>query len=1554
MPKSIHKIGSFSGGLDLLNDPRDIEDDAFVEGYNTMTDLEGKLRMMGGDVVHPSFSTSITEAKIDKGAGLFVLHTDHNFIPTVELLSITSRGAINDSGKYPYVLKTDTSHNLAVGDKIEIFDTTHLDGHYIVQSGTLDADEFTIWADNNTSAASDDAHVVDGYLTCGDGDFTSLVMSNHGAVTIYGPNNKLHTNMLTLGAGSYNHKTSSVSSVYHPQRWDWSKLGYWYQDGILRVYNKNYHYKTNLTGGAEAQLLSDHPTSYIYKPKTTWFPGCGSQEVAWKKGWYEAPGYIQSPRDWGMYRKFRHADAIDKDDFGQYGRHAIYMSDGAVDKTDANFKALTDAQLGTNLAPGSIFIRPRVLSSGNTAGEWSTNTSYKLGISYCYDRNLDDSYPQDSEVQEMHRFTEGSGNISTYADDGAIIIPSLDGEPIGISLQLYLKSGGNDFFGGADKWTSSTAQVTPHFWSPRMTGFRIWEIGTVTGSNADAVVSNYDSPYLVLEADFEKGVRAYAKSEWAPWSSYEMTDSGFDSAPYDDGHWDQEIVTHEEFLLLERPPYTYQDINEMGANDRFLNLKYKTQTVLNGRNYVGNFEANTKTVSTKFPGINYPAHYPELGFTTDVDDDTEETDPHRMIRYPDKICRSELWRWDSFNPYGVIEVGDQNDGQQITYMDSIGQMLLVWKDDSLHVYDTSNDLEQLISSHPFMGVDGEGQVCKVDTGIAWVNKNGVWYIDSKEGSAPGSLTEGKIDAITWASFYADGATIGFIPEDKQIVVIEQGNYGYPSTIGDCFVFSLLTSSWNRGWNRTQEFPKSNALSSYDDSLIYASPGHDVNEIFTTNIIQVPEYATYGVWRITEIPSMVTDGFVDSKLTIGTTDITNVFTYHGPNAPEYIKTKIIEKTGTVFIISTTPSSVEILFNPLGATSTYSVANMQGVLSITNPPNPTLTYTNAEFSSQHCAFYPTTETWNGETIPEGDYFFGSRDGYESVTGQSPTYKKPIATSTGSVETQPSALLPPPPTSLRQKGSNSPIPIGLLLAFGKFTIAEADSSLGGGTALNASNEGTFSVTYDNGGLGTGYDPDTEIVYHEGYQGVFTSNTSMVEELNVPAKVTIPKVRFFNHNNDDNYGRFIILGDYEGVQIPVGTSITVGSSQSNNGTCKVIERNMVFVGQHNYAYVEYKVHTRQEDASLTMEPTTNEVFTPSSCAVTFSATSGQMMQTHNIQLPEGGLPVNIDCVPNRQQNSGFPADKEYNLLIDANDGSAHTIKYTTSANDGAKHISTALVSDYGALNVANESNLFHSISKPSFTHNVDLNATHNTIINEGNTWRDFPHLFTPGTEITLTNCANASNNGDYVIDEFTETGNESNGNKAGGTKDCIVVATSSVPSAYETGIAGTSDNDEVTMTCHAVRFIEKSYAEWPLRTTAGVFHGLNIYKFKNNIDNTAGPGIFRWVSKDVDLGAPGIHKNILKVLITARYAENIMPFFFTNGDTSMELPLVSTNSNKAYIDVSNATWHTHEFVPEVRRSATNIFSFMLGLRNKDDNSMVSGIEINDISIIYRAKGAK
>jgi hypothetical protein len=119
--------------------------------------------------------------------------------------------------------------------------------------------------------------------------------------------------------------------------------------------------------------------------------------------------------------------------------------------------------------------------------------------------------------------------------------------------------------------------------------------------------------------------------------------------------------------------------------------------------------------------------------------------------------------------------------------------LLAFKEKTLYVINIGGGSDTqwfLESEHKNMGVEFHAATVKTDFGIAWVNKNGLFFYD---GNQIRNL-QTKILESEWSSFVDHLTMIGYEPTNKHLVIIRDAD-GEGSDNGDSYIYSFDTNAF---------------------------------------------------------------------------------------------------------------------------------------------------------------------------------------------------------------------------------------------------------------------------------------------------------------------------------------------------------------------------------------------------------------------------------------------------------------------------------------------------------------------------------------------------------------------------------------------------------------------------------------------------------------------------------------------------------------------------------------------------------------------------------------
>ena len=127
----------------------------------------------------------------------------------------------------------------------------------------------------------------------------------------------------------------------------------------------------------------------------------------------------------------------------------------------------------------------------------------------------------------------------------------------------------------------------------------------------------------------------------------------------------------------------------------------------------------------------------------------------------------------------------------------------------------------------------------------------------------------------------------------------------------------------------------------------------------------------------------------------------------------------------------------------------------------------------------------------------------------------------------------------------------------------------------------------------------------------------------------------------------------------------------------------------------------------------------------------------------------------------------------------------------------------------------------------------------------------------------------------------------------------------------------------------------------------------------NPQGSSDFKYITKDIDFGEPGVRKKIYKVYITYKTGAttNTQVKYDINGGTTFDKTFQNgTNfSSNNLANAGSGAWTQATLKPSTSSEANNIYSFALKITNDGSGSATpSTFMINDITIIYRIKNPR
>lgn len=814
MPKNIHEIKEFSGGLINVADPRDIPDNALHLSNNAVVARTGKIMMMGKEVPHNITSDNQLITNITAGYGLYLFRTDFNytrgmvntteygtpgyqlsgsdptFIENTGSSNISSAGA-TWGGNNTLRIICDRKHKLTTGSKVSIY-CSGLPTHNVqsvpvnVISETsfdyVSAVSFTLTLPVNWIC--DDSYYIsditdnDSILESKPGSFGFLILQNGHKFHLHSQTSgKFFENVgLIQGAGS---------SGIEPE--------FIYIDDAVRISNGNFNNNSGYIG----------PLQRTFSPRWFGFIPIREQFITNEYGGI-SPGRVINPGWRDEVNNVYDADCIlgtsDYVNDTSEAADTLFtvengdgINDGFTSTTDSSFDT-TGLQL-----PMRTFMS---VSAGTDAdkGDWqmeagSDHEELKFGISYIYDEH---PYEQES------RLFKSTTSIKMHT-------MSADSDVNNVSLLMEFKTAAKN-------------------WPVRVIGFSIylWYMN-----------HELSEPRWIGSSYFDK------KKGWV---GHDGVHREWEVAlSTGDANYMSRIVLTGSYRMRAIPSVFYKYRNGYSHNEDSCTHRYKTAAVVNNKLYAGNvmqvggtrhgviFQDRMLVSPTQKFDI-LPANSELTVSTSDGDEIIA------LVSFG-----SELLQFKRRSLY-IIFCGDAT-GEQVKSThkfhgiyskDAVTKFEggIIWVNpNGVYVYDGEqiyNLIYQKIDLHFFRACLGPSKTASI--GYLATKKQVVIYFEQNPYASP------RIDNL-WMDMDGDASTGGLSGERAH-----------------CLIYDLDTDTWAFGTDKTSSEIKTNMVDDYTDKLMFGIGSGVYNEnssVFVVGDINVPKYATgdivfysQGIWNNT--------------------------------------------------------------------------------------------------------------------------------------------------------------------------------------------------------------------------------------------------------------------------------------------------------------------------------------------------------------------------------------------------------------------------------------------------------------------------------------------------------------------------------------------------------------------------------------------------------------------------------------------------------------------------------------------------------------------------------
>jgi hypothetical protein len=420
-------------------------------------------------------------------------------------------------------------------------------------------------------------------------------------------------------------------------------------------------------------------------------------------------------------------------------------------------------------------------SSGNSTTAFVTSGSFGSFTTaaghYVVDR---ESGTHATEAVTYHTnsttFVMPAGGV-TWGDDAAYAIypptASASGGTGGFNLDFTVGS-------GASTWTSGTYKFATTFVYENGEESLPFELsGTVAvGTNnyvtCEVLASENPATGTAGYPVNAIGARIYHKlstsdDEWVLFGDVSFTYGGRPTLDGTYKGWSLDVASTGlvfcTFTSLKENLDTYETINGYSSQTSILTIgaageKYQTSVVTNRRVFVANIKYTDGSGN--------------------------------LVNRGDQIRYSLINKFNSFPEFNFIDIG-VNDGEDFVKLEAFADRLFAYKEKTLYIINIGGGSDTqwfLESENKNMGVEFHAATVKTDFGIAWVNKNGLFFYD---GSQIRNL-QTKILESQWSSFVNADTMIGYEPTHKHLVVIRDAD-DESSDNGDAYIYSFITNSF---------------------------------------------------------------------------------------------------------------------------------------------------------------------------------------------------------------------------------------------------------------------------------------------------------------------------------------------------------------------------------------------------------------------------------------------------------------------------------------------------------------------------------------------------------------------------------------------------------------------------------------------------------------------------------------------------------------------------------------------------------------------------------------
>ena len=823
MPKQILKLENFEGGLNDLDDPRDLNINEFSSLTNC-TVSKGRIVMAGGPTV---FSTTSypNAAGIIKGYGLFAFSSDYNVAGDNTATDMLVLWDDADTNLYWIADATGTTW-AQVSDSIvtSTWNTTSrkpcfyfLDGAFRMSDGGANP-EATIWWG-----------YIDRELFSGEGSY-----SQAAGWFAYLQELKKPTAGNAFGSEKVTHSTGTGGALNLLQSDDLvAGVNVWIRhakDQFLKLSDPDG------TALAEDDWTGDAENNASYQSSQDVVPDHVHEgDTMWRYKFYGTdaggPDLENATITFRMYSK----DALE-DQNGDvvnfsYGK-SLYLKVYLKNETSKTYwspEGLTYFgggydQYGVGISTNSIRLYP------TTGTSW---TSTSAGSSYM-EWQLPNPYDEDWEPGK-YRVLEFSYEDYDALIDGANITDFV--VPNDFDIRLYEMHIACNLHGGL---INGTMDYSPWIWAdpfigdsgltfndPVNNGPREWGASYVYSGNQESGIRKFADKISLREHGLAVGITAYIEDADKPGSDansaaadYRITGANFyfydkTDTPYRVAECDfikgMKSVTASDFPDSDDWGTLNSD-DAVYSNTVLLNQipTFGTYQAFNGHSESeggGSVVTGFKNFKASFGNASVNGRRLMVGPVYMDTDDGKGTTWHF-----DRLTGTTPGQYDKFpNVSNNIEVA-KSDGDSIVALATYADRLLQFKKNRMHLINITQSTEYLEDTFEGKGVDHPAAVFETDYGITWANNDGCYLYD---GEKVLNLIEKKISDSTWSAHFDSNTLVGYHSNSRRIIVTGGGTNNR-----NAYIFDLNLKSWTYHSNVFSNYAMTNFVKNSDGDLLW--------------------------------------------------------------------------------------------------------------------------------------------------------------------------------------------------------------------------------------------------------------------------------------------------------------------------------------------------------------------------------------------------------------------------------------------------------------------------------------------------------------------------------------------------------------------------------------------------------------------------------------------------------------------------------------------------------------------------------------------------------------